>query len=99
MGSEELAPPVHARRLGTLRRHLVPLAAPPAVHPTPQPAAQAAAAGPPFQPRLIYYNDAHHFSAKRIEPPISVHDLYRPVDVSQLTPHPAQDWGGHRGEV
>ena len=31
-------------------------------------------------PRLIYYNDAHHFHAKRIEPPASIHMLQWPVD-------------------
>ena len=30
--------------------------------------------------RLIYYNDAHHFGAKRIEPPASIHMLQWPVD-------------------
>ncbi len=32
------------------------------------------------KPRLIYYNDAHHFHAKRIEPPASIHMLQWPVD-------------------
>ena len=32
------------------------------------------------KPRLIYYNDAHHFNAKRIEPPASIHQLQWPVD-------------------
>ena len=32
------------------------------------------------KPRLIYYNDGHHFHAKRIEPPASIHMLQRPVD-------------------
>ena len=31
-------------------------------------------------PRLIYYNDAHHFHAKRIDPPVSRFQLQRPVD-------------------
>jgi len=31
-------------------------------------------------PRLIYYNDAHHFHGKRIEPPTSRHMLQWPVD-------------------
>ena len=31
-------------------------------------------------PRLVYYNDAHHFHAKRIEPPASIHMLQWPVD-------------------
>ncbi|MEW6750531.1 MAG: hypothetical protein AB1505_06085 [Candidatus Latescibacterota bacterium] len=31
-------------------------------------------------PRLIYYNDAHHFHAKRIDPPASRHLLHWPVD-------------------
>jgi hypothetical protein len=31
-------------------------------------------------PRLIYYNDAHHFHAKRIDPPASIHKLRWPVD-------------------
>ena len=30
--------------------------------------------------RLIYYNDGHHFHAKRIEPPASIHMLQWPVD-------------------
>lgn len=33
-----------------------------------------------LKPRLIYYNDAHHFNAKRIEPPTSVHMLQWTVD-------------------
>ncbi len=33
-----------------------------------------------FRPRLIYYNDAHHFHAKRIEPPATIHMLQWPVD-------------------
>lgn len=32
------------------------------------------------KPRLIYYNDAHHFHAKRLEPPASRHMLQWPVD-------------------
>jgi len=32
------------------------------------------------KPRLIFYNDAHHFHAKRIEPPASIHMLQWPVD-------------------
>ena len=32
------------------------------------------------KPRLIYYNDGHHFNAKRIEPPASVHMMQWPVD-------------------
>ena len=32
------------------------------------------------KPRLIHYNDAHHFHAKRIEPPASRHLLNWPVD-------------------
>lgn len=32
------------------------------------------------RPRLIYYNDAHHFNAKRIEPPASRHMLQWPAD-------------------
>ena len=31
-------------------------------------------------PRLIYYNDAHHFHAKRIDPPVGRFQLQRPVD-------------------
>ena len=31
------------------------------------------------RPRLIYYNDAHHFHAKRLEPPASIHMLEWPV--------------------
>lgn len=36
--------------------------------------------GAPKLPRLIYYNDAHHFHAKRIDPPVNRFDLQRPVD-------------------
>ena len=32
------------------------------------------------KPRLIYYNDAHHFHAKRIDPPLNSHKLHWPVD-------------------
>lgn len=32
------------------------------------------------RPRLIHYNDAHHFHAKRLEPPASRHLLHWPVD-------------------
>ena len=32
------------------------------------------------RPRLIYYNDAHHFNAKRIDPPATVHKMQWPVD-------------------
>ena len=32
------------------------------------------------RPRLIHYNDAHHFHAKRLEPPTSRHLLHWPVD-------------------
>ena len=32
------------------------------------------------KPRLVYYNDAHHFHAKRIEPPASIYKLQHPVD-------------------
>ncbi len=32
------------------------------------------------KPRLVYYNDAHHFHAKRIDPPLSIHQLQWPVD-------------------
>jgi len=32
------------------------------------------------KPRLICYNDAHHFNAKRIDPPTSIHKLQWPVD-------------------
>ena len=31
-------------------------------------------------PRLIYYNDAHHYHAKRIDPPLSLPKLQWPVD-------------------
>ena len=31
-------------------------------------------------PRLIYYNDAHHFHAKRIDPPLNLHKMRWPVD-------------------
>ena len=32
------------------------------------------------KPRLIYYNDGHHFHGKRIDPPLSLRKLYWPVD-------------------
>ncbi len=32
------------------------------------------------KPRLIYYNDAHHFHGKRMEPKTSIHMLQWPVD-------------------
>ncbi len=32
------------------------------------------------KPRLIYYQDAHHFHAKRLDPPVSRHELQWPVD-------------------
>ena len=32
------------------------------------------------RPRLIYYNDAHHFHGKRVDPPVSKHRLWQPVD-------------------
>ena len=32
------------------------------------------------KPRLIYYQDAHHFHAKRLDPPVSRHKLQWPVD-------------------
>ena len=32
------------------------------------------------KPRLIYYNDAHHFHGKRMEPKASIHMLQWPVD-------------------
>lgn len=31
-------------------------------------------------PRLIYYNDGHHFHAKRLDPPVSLRKLRWPVD-------------------
>ncbi len=32
------------------------------------------------RPRLIYYNDAHHFHGKRVDPPVSIPKLRWPVD-------------------
>ena len=32
------------------------------------------------RPRLIYYNDAHHFHAKRIDPMLTMNKLRQPVD-------------------
>ena len=32
------------------------------------------------RPRLIYYQDAHHFHAKRLDPPVSIDKLRWPVD-------------------
>ena len=34
----------------------------------------------PQIPRLIFYNDSHHFNAKRIDPPASIYRMRRPVD-------------------
>ncbi len=34
----------------------------------------------PFRPRLIYYNDGHHFHGKRVEPPVSIQKLQQPVN-------------------
>ena len=31
-------------------------------------------------PRLQYYQDAHHYHAKRLDPPITLHKLQQPVD-------------------
>ena len=31
-------------------------------------------------PRLVYYNDAHHFHGKRVEPPLTMSKLRWPVD-------------------
>ena len=33
-----------------------------------------------FRPRLIYYNDGHHFHGKRVEPPVSLDKLRQPVN-------------------
>ena len=32
------------------------------------------------KPRLIYYNDGHHYHGKRVDPPLSLRKLYWPVD-------------------
>ena len=32
------------------------------------------------KPRLIYYQDAHHYHAKRLDPPVNLHKLRWPVD-------------------
>jgi hypothetical protein len=42
--------------------------------------ASHASSSPPGAPRLIYYSDAHHFHANRLDPPVSRHKLYQPVD-------------------
>ena len=34
---------------------------------------------PTVHPRLIYYSDAHHFHAKRLDPPVSHHRLQWPI--------------------
>ena len=34
----------------------------------------------PALPRLIYYQDAHHFHAKRLDPPVSLSKLRWPID-------------------
>jgi hypothetical protein len=31
-------------------------------------------------PRLIYYSDAHHFHAKRLDPPLNMHKMRWPID-------------------
>ena len=31
-------------------------------------------------PRLIYYSDAHHYHAKRLDPPLNRHKLRWPID-------------------
>ena len=31
-------------------------------------------------PRLIYYNDGHHFHGKRVDPPLNKHKMHWPVD-------------------
>ncbi len=33
-----------------------------------------------MRPRLIFYNDAHHYHAKRVEPPLNLHKMRWPVD-------------------
>ena len=33
-----------------------------------------------LRPRLIYYQDAHHFHAKQLDPPVSIEKLQWPVD-------------------
>ena len=48
----------------------------PAVPPKPEPRTL----NPGRRPRFIYYNDAHHFHAKRIEPPATMHKLWQPID-------------------
>ena len=32
------------------------------------------------KPKLIYYNDARHYSFYRYDPPMSLHQLQQPVD-------------------
>ena len=31
-------------------------------------------------PRLIYYSDAHHYHAKRLDPPLNAHKMRWPID-------------------
>ena len=31
-------------------------------------------------PRLIYYSDAHHFHAKRLDPPLNMYKMRWPID-------------------
>ena len=68
-------------RLRLLRGHLQPLPGP---GPAPAAPAEAAAAAPipaPLtKPRLIHYNDARHYSLYRYDPPMSMHQLQRPID-------------------
>ncbi len=33
-----------------------------------------------IRPRLIYHNDAHHYHAKRLDPPLNLHKMHWPVD-------------------
>ena len=41
---------------------------------------QTSKPGGTFRPRLIYYNDGHHFHGKRVEPPVSMQKLGQPVN-------------------
>ncbi|MBM3933180.1 MAG: hypothetical protein FJ319_02585 [SAR202 cluster bacterium] len=50
-------------------------------------------------PRLVYYNDAHHFHCKRLEPPASVHLLHWPVDEVAGTGVGALSFGLGYGDV
>ena len=50
-------------------------------------------------PRLIYYNDAHHYHGKQVDPPVSTHKLRWPVDEVAGTGVEALSFGLGYGDV